>query len=63
MMPREKETYRDNLERIIERYPGKEMLNVGEVVAYTGLNRSTVKKLFQFNHNYISIVNLARQLS
>ena len=62
-MPREKETYRDNLERIIERYPGKEMLNVGEVVAYTGLNRSTVKKLFQFNHNYISIVNLARQLS
>ena len=63
MMAREKESYRDNLERIAERFPGKEMLTVADVVEYTGLNRKTVKKLFEFRENYISIAKLARGMS
>ena len=62
-MAREKESYRDNIERISERFPGKEMLTVAEVVVYTGLDRRTVKKLFEFRENYISIAKLARGMS
>lgn len=63
-MPREKESYRDNLERIIEVFPGKEILSVAEVVTFTGLNRGTVKKMFPFNeHNYISVATLASCMS
>ena len=62
-MAREKECYRDNLERIAERFPGKELLTVQDVVDYTGLNRKTVKRLFEFKENYISLVKLARCLS
>lgn len=66
-MPREKESYRDNLERIKERYPQKEMLTVSEVAAFTGLHRYTVKKIFKFqtfgDNTYISAASLARQMS
>ena len=62
-MPREKECFRDNLERISERFPGKEMLSIKEVTDYTGLDRKTVKKLFEFRESYISIVKLARGMS
>lgn len=62
-MSREKECFRDNLERISERFPGRELLTVQDVSQYTGMDRRTVKKLFEFTHNYISVVNLARGLS
>ena len=62
-MPREKPAYRDNLERITERFPGKEMLTVKDVCAFCGLNNRTVKKLFEFNNNYISVAKLAREMS
>ena len=63
-MPREKEAYRDNLERIIAAYPGKEMLTVTDVINFTGINRKTVKKMFPFNrYGYISAATLARSMS
>ena len=34
-MPREKESYRDNLERLMDRFPGKEILSFTEVSQYT----------------------------
>lgn len=30
-MPREKELFRDNLERLEEKFPGKELFNIKEV--------------------------------
>ena len=36
-MPREKESYRDNLERLMDRFPGKEILSLTEVSQYTGM--------------------------
>ena len=62
-MPREKEAYRDNLERIIARYPDKELLTVKEVCVFLGRDYQTVKKLIPFKNNYISVATLARCLS
>lgn len=62
-MPLEKPSYRDNLERIKEVYPNKEMLKVKDVQKFCGLNRETVKKLFDFKDGYISVAKLAREMS
>ena len=63
IVPREKSAYRDNLERITKRFPGKEMLTVKDVSVFCGLNVRTAKKLFEFNNNYISVAKLAREMS
>lgn len=63
-MPREKPAYRDNLERIIERFPGKEVLTIKEVSEFTGKNPRTVSKYFPIKKGLgISIATLARELS
>ena len=63
-MPREKESYRDNLELLLEAFPDKMMINKTEVQHYTGLDKETVNKLFTFNQcNKISLATLARQMS
>lgn len=63
-MPREKLSYMDNLERIKAAYPTKEMLNVKEVMDFTGLGRKGVLKYFTFNqYNFISVATLAREMS
>lgn len=66
-MPRERDTYRDNLERIKERYPTKEVMNVEETARFLGLERRTVKKHFaeEFSRGkgLISVATLARRLS
>ena len=63
-MPREKESYRDNIERIKEMYPNKELLTTNDVSRFTGLYKATVKKKFEFAKNgYISVASLARQMS
>ena len=63
-MPREKESYRDNLERIKDMYPDKEMLSLKEASEFIGLNYRTVKKMFSFNRfNKISVATLAREMS
>ena len=63
-MPREKASYRDNLERIKEMYPDKEMLSLQEASKFIGLDWRTVKKMFPFNKfNKISVATLAREMS
>lgn len=63
-MPREKDSYRDNLERIKDAYPDKEMLSLKETADFIGLNYRTVKKMFSFNRfNKISVAMLAREMS
>lgn len=41
-MPREKEGFRDQLERLIERYPGRETLRIDEVCSLLGVYRTTL---------------------
>ena len=65
-MPREKPAYRDNLERLDEAFPGKEMLTQSDVCRFTGRNHQTVKKYW--GHLFkkgvaISKAVLARELS
>lgn len=63
-MPREKEAYRDNLERICEKFPHKEVLNIKEVVEFTGMSRDFVRKAYPFSKDrVISKATLARALS
>ena len=63
-MPREKETYRDNLEYLIARTNGQAMLNIKEVSELCGIDKRTAKKLFPFNEcNMISLPSLARKMS
>lgn len=63
-MSLEKPSYRDNIERIKERYPTKEMLTISEVMKYTGLCRPTVLRMFSFKADkYISVATLAREMS
>ena len=62
-MPREKEAYRDNLERLKSVFPDKELLNIKEVSTFCGIDVRTVKKIFNITDKYISIASLARKLS
>lgn len=62
-MPLEHPSYRDNLERIVERYPGVEMLSIKQVIEFTGISRNAVMRRFIFRDKYISVASLARQMS
>lgn len=63
-MAREKESYRDNLERIHERFPDKECLTITDVKNFTGLGFQHCKKRFGFAADRtISKAKLARELS
>ena len=62
-MSREKEGFRDNLERLDQKFPNTELLNVQDLVNFTGRDRRTVKDVFPFSKNYISKVEAARTLS
>lgn len=60
-MPREKEDFRANLERLNELYPDHEMLTIPEtmkVMGYRSIN--TVKKYVPFTNSRVSKVTLAR---
>lgn len=60
---KEKEAYRDNLEQLLLFFHEKRLLQPAEVSEYLGIDPRTVKKKFKFNNGYISVVNLARELS
>ena len=60
---REKEGYRDNIERIKAIFPNKELLNISEVAHFCGVDKRTTKALFPFKNNFISVATLARELS
>lgn len=62
-MPREKESYRDNLERLCQAFPNKEMLTVKDASNFLGVDMRTTKKLLVFKNNYISKASLARAIS
>jgi len=63
-MSKEKEAYRDNLERIIEHYPNREILTYKQVSEYLGICERTVKKYFKDKKfGGVPIVLLARMLS
>lgn len=62
-MPREKESYRDNLTEILKFTGGRQVLSIKEVSQYTGLAVNTVKKRFEFTNRSISAPKLARALS
>lgn len=62
-MPREREGFRDNMERLNEFFPDRELLSVTDVIRFTGRDRRTVVKFFNFRNNFISKVEVARTLS
>lgn len=41
-MPREKETYRDNLEELRARFPGREVISVPEAAGYLGVTKERI---------------------
>lgn len=60
-MPREKEDYRANLERLNELYPDHEMLRIDEVMQIMGYrSRTTIRKYIPLVNNRISKASLAR---
>lgn len=61
-MPREKEGFRDNLERLNDFFPNMELLSIQDLIKFTGRDRATVKKYFPFKGSYISKVEAAKAL-
>ena len=62
-MSREREGYRDQLERICTVYPGREMLTLKEVAEFCNVCTRTAKTWFSFNlSNMISVVTLAKEM-
>ena len=62
-MEAERETLQINLERLNEFFPDRDLLSVTDVVRFTGRDRRTVVKFFNFRNNFISKVEVARTLS
>ena len=63
-MSREKESYRDCMAMLNERFPNKDMLNIAEAAEFCGMSRNTVKKRIRFNAatRKITKADLARQV-
>lgn len=63
-MSREKGGYRDTLELLNNRFPGKDMLNIAEVMEFCGFSRNTAKKRIRFNAatGKVTKADLARQV-
>lgn len=63
-MPREKESYRDNLELILEAFPDTKLLTAQDVAKWAGRDRHLIRKLY-FNpgEKYITPAMLARRIS
>lgn len=65
-MPREKEGFREQLARLSEKYPGREMISIQEASEVTGYHRRTLLKDKSFprkmigNKYSIPLVQLAR---
>lgn len=57
---REKEAYRDNLVRLMEAFPGKELLTVKDLSTYFHKDPRTIVRLFPIKEYGISIATLSR---
>lgn len=63
-MPREKEAYRDNLERVISAFPGREIITLTDLSKWLKMDPRTVKRKFPLKPGIgISVATLARFLS
>lgn len=62
-MPKDREGFKDNMERLNEVFPTHDLLSIKDVTQFTGRSRDVVKRLFTFKSGYISKVELARALS
>ena len=63
-MGREKETYRKNYEMLQEKFPGKTILTVKEVMSLTGWGRNRVVREVPLKDNkWITIASFAHYLS
>lgn len=65
-MPREKESYRDNLMRLDDLFPGKELLYVSEIQRGLGIPRRQVERIVRgklIEGKWISKAALARLIS
>lgn len=57
------EGFRVQMEHLNEFFPDRELLSISDVVGFTGRDRRTVVKFFNFRNNFISKVEVARTLS
>lgn len=62
-MPREKELYREYVERLDERFPDKEILTQRDCVEFLGIDKRTIKSRYGIAKGGISKLKLARLLS
>ena len=61
---REKEAFRDNLERIIEAFPGQEIIKTKQLARWLKMDPRTVEKRFPVKPGLgISVATLARWMS
>lgn len=63
-MSREKQGFRDTLERLDKAFPDRELLTITDVAQFTGVKRETVRKWIVLNPatRRVSKVDLARQV-
>ena len=68
-MPREKQDYHDNLNRVVMVFPNKEMIPLKDVAEWLGMNQRLLQKLNGFpvkkiqQRYYVTAVGLAKWLS
>ncbi len=62
-MPREREGYRDLLERLDMAFPGKELLSKTEIAAWLGVSVSTVSRRYKLPPGMVLKTTLARAVS
>ncbi len=63
-MPRETEYYRDNLSRIMEAFPEKEVLTLTDISKWWGVSSATVTRSLGIHKgDYISKATLARKMA
>ena len=68
-MPREKETYRENLASLREAFPGREQISVSEAARYLGVNKRRILADDSFPKRMLGqqfivvLVNFARWLA
>lgn len=68
-MPREKQDFHDNLNRVVMVFPNKEMIPLKDVAEWLGMNQRLLQKLKGFpvkkiqQRYYVTAVGLAKWLS
>lgn len=68
-MPREKQDFHDNLNRVVMVFPNKEMIPLKDVAEWLGMNQRLLQKLNGFpvkkiqQRYYVPAVGLAKWLS